>query len=297
MVLQALRQQCADISFEIIAVKTHGDRVSDKPIAALGGRGVFVKELQEALLSGEVDLVVHSLKDLPTDTTEGLALAAVTGREDPRDVLVSGNNVPFAKLPAGASVATSSRRRVAQLLSARGDLNFVDIRGNITTRLRKHDEGQCDAMVLAAAGLTRLGMADRIAEFFDPEKVTPAAGQGVLAVECRSLDAKIRSLLERIDDPVVRAQITAERTFLDALGGGCSVPIGAHAAMCTQSSIRLIGCIAAIDGSQVFRSSLVSTLDDAARLGLHLAEQMLSGPAKPVLDSLKMTQSQAISPP
>lgn len=269
----------------------------NKPIAELGTRGVFVKELEEALLVCEVDLVVHSLKDLPTNLPAGLTLAAVLDREDPRDVLVSHNNIPFSKLPPGARVATSSRRRAAQLKFLRKDLSFVDIRGNIPTRLRKHDDGDCDAMVLAAAGLIRLEMTDRIAEYFDPSSSTPAVGQGALGIECRSGDERILALLLELDNPSVRAQITAERSFLDELGGGCSVPIGALAAITKDGLLRLDGCVAAMDGSKVFRSSLEAPLDEASELGRRLAAQMLGTEAREVLESLKQLTSNTVSPP
>ncbi len=296
-VLRALKEAFPQINFEIVPVTTHGDQVRDRPIAELGTRGVFVKELEEALLANEVDLVVHSLKDLPTDLPSGLCLGAVPAREDVRDVIVSRGNTSFSALPAGALVATSSRRRAAQLRSLRKDLNFVDIRGNVDTRLRKLDDGQCDAMVLAAAGLLRLGLGERITEYLDPQISTPAVGQGALGIECRSDDNWIMSMLSHIDNKEVRALTTAERSFLDELGGGCSVPVGALAESVPADRIKLSGCVASLDGTQIFRDSLESSAAQAHELGRQLAERILSQGAGSVLASLKTMTSNMVSPP
>lgn len=212
----ALQQRFPGARFEIVPITTHGDKVQDRPIAELGASGVFVKELEKALLAREVDFVVHSLKDLPTDLPDRLCLGAVLDRDDPRDVVVSRDKLTLSGLSPGSIVATSSRRRVAQLKALRSDLKFIDIRGNIQTRFRKHDEGQCEAMVLAAAGLLRLGLGERISEFLPIELSTPAAGQGALAVECLADDKRVLRLLSAIDDPSVRAQSTAERSFWSA---------------------------------------------------------------------------------
>ncbi len=295
-VASLLLSRFPELRFEIVAITTGGDKNLSKPIAELGMRGVFVKELEEALLAGQVDLVVHSLKDLPTDLPDGLTLAAIPERVDPRDVLVSHGRLPFSQLAAGARVATSSRRRSAQLLVLRSDLEFVDIRGNIPTRLRKHDEGHCDAMVLAAAGLLRLGLSDRISEYLDPATSMPAVGQGALAVECRLEDQDTLAIAGAIDDPQLRARITAERAFLDCLGGGCSVPVGALARE-EKGLIVLHGCIAALDGSRVFRSTLTGRPAEAQDLGRRLAEQMLADGARPIIDSFKQSAPQAVSPP
>lgn len=297
IVLNALTGRFPDLTYEIVAVKTRGDKVLDRPIAAVGERGVFVKELEEALLSGAVDLVVHSLKDLPTDLPDKLALAAVMDRADPRDVLVSIQGSNFDSLPSGARVATSSRRRTAQLMARRKDLKFVDIRGNIQTRLRKLDEGECDAMVLAAAGLIRLELTDRIAEFFEPEFCTPAVSQGVLGIECRSADLNVLNMLSVIDNQPLRALVAAERAFLHELGGGCSVPVGALATPLSDSKLRLSGCIAALDGSKVYRDQLDGSDLDADRLGTTLAKQMLNTEARAVIEHLRLSASNMVSPP
>ena len=297
MALAALRQLNANIEFEIVAIKTSGDKVLNKPLSEIGGRGVFVKELEEALYEGAVDLVVHSLKDLPTEMPNDLVLAATFGREDPRDVLVCNTGATFAQLPPLSRVATSSRRRAAQLLALRQDIEFVDIRGNIQTRLKKHDEGHCDAMVLAAAGLIRLGQETRISEFFDPLICTPAVGQGVLGVECRSQDAFVLALLQRIDQPGVRAAITAERAFLNKLGGGCSVPVGALAHLRPDGMLEIAGTVASLDGQRVFRKTMSAPVAAAESLGETLAQAMLLDGAGAVLSELLACPAATVSPP
>lgn len=279
---QALEENFSPLKIEIVPLTTRGDKVQDRSIAEVGSRGVFVKELEEALLDHRVDLVVHSLKDLPTDLPEGLALAAVLDRADARDVVVSLDQKRFEDLPPGSKIATSSRRRSAQLKHLRSDLEFIDIRGNIPTRLKKHDEGLCDAMILAAAGLLRLGLAERISEYLSYETSTPAAGQGALAVECRAEDLEIVNLVAAIDDATVRAEITAERAFLEKLGGGCSVPIGAIA-QTTNQGLRLLGCVASADGKKLLRSHVEGKPENATTLGIELANSMLDQGASRLL--------------
>jgi hydroxymethylbilane synthase len=286
-----------DLKFEVVPITTGGDKILDKPIADLGGRGVFVKELEEALYKDRVDFVVHSLKDLPTELPKELILACVLDREDPRDVLVANDDLGLKNLPAGTRLATSSRRRAAQIRSLRTDLEFCDIRGNIPTRLRKHSEGQCDAMILAAAGLIRLGLSSKITEYLDMAICTPAVGQGALAIECREGDATVLNYLQVIDNQQVRAEITAERTFLDKLGGGCSVPVGALGQTLRDGRLRLTGCVAALDGSEVIRVSLESETDKAAELGNNLAERVEELGAERILRELKQSAPSAISPP
>lgn len=295
--IELLVSRFPNLCCEVKAVTTRGDRVLNMPIAEVGSRGVFVKELEEALLANEVDLVVHSLKDLPTDLPAGLTVAAVFSREDPRDVLVSRDNIPFQQLASGSRVATSSLRRASQLRALRSDLTFVDIRGNITTRLRKHDEGACEAMVLAAAGLLRLGMAHRIAEYLEPDISTPAAGQGALAVECREDDHNIVNIVKQIDDSHVRAQTTAERSFLDYIGGGCSVPIGVLCTTLPTERLALSACVAALDGSRVLRKTMEAIPAQAVDLGVNLAKVMLALGAQEILDSIRGSTPSTVSPP
>lgn len=283
-------------SFEVVSITTSGDKIRDRPIAEVGNVGVFVKELEDALLREEVDIVAHSLKDLPTDLPSGLMLGCVMQREDPRDVLISRNNTKFRELPLQAKVATSSRRRTAQLKAIRNDLTFIDIRGNVPTRVRKHDDGECDAIILAAAGLKRLELLHRVSEFLETDICVPAVGQGALAAECRADDKEIGNLLKLSDDPSVRSEITAERAFLSCLGGGCSVPIGALGTV-SGSNLRLIGCVAALDGSRLIRQELTGSTNDPKQLGEHLADQVLKDGAESILCQLRASTPNAISPP
>ncbi|MBU6450519.1 MAG: hydroxymethylbilane synthase [Cyanobacteria bacterium REEB67] len=296
IVIGVLSRHYPDIRFEVQHITTGGDKIQDRPIAAIGGRGVFVKELEDALLHDRVDLVVHSLKDLPTDLPEGLTLACVLDRSDPRDVLVSEKYGGLAELPPGATVATSSRRRTAQLLALRPDLSFIDMRGNIPTRLRKLAEGQCDAMVLAAAGLIRLGLTENIKEYLSLRISTPAVGQGALAVECRLADHDLRGILREIEDADLALAIQAERAFLDVLGGGCSVPAGALAQV-EAAEIILDGCVAALDGSEVFRDQIKGPKQKASTLGKTLAERMQNAGAEKILVALRGSSPNVVSPP
>lgn len=297
LAIKAISAKFPDINFEIVAVKTSGDKILNKPLAQLGGRGVFVKELEESLIVKEVDLVVHSLKDLPTDMPEGLVLAATIERADPRDVLLSRNGIKFNELAPGSRIATSSQRRAAQLTALRNDLQFVDIRGNIQTRLRKFDEGQCDAMVLAAAGLIRLGLAERISQFFDPEVSTPAVGQGALGIECHKDNRAVKEILNQINDLSVWYCTSAERSFLNKLGGGCSVPVGAHAEMIDESTLELRACVASLDGLEIYKGTVRGAITDSASIGVSLAEDLIEKGAGKIVESLLSTAIGNVSPP
>jgi hydroxymethylbilane synthase len=295
--IEQLTARFPGFAVEVVPITTSGCKIQDRPIAQLGGTGVFTKELEDALLARQVDLVVHSLKDLPTELVPGLILACVLDREDPRDVLVSNSGKKFLDLPRGARVATSSRRRAAMLRSIRQDLEFVDIRGNVDTRLRKQDEGACDAMILAAAGLLRLNLQDRITEFLDPTVCTPAAGQGALAIECRQDDSELIAALQTLENPLVREQITAERAFLAELGGGCSVPAGAYCIHDESGQLSLTVSVVSLDGKQVFRAHDRAPAAQAAALGKQLAEEMLKQGASEVLAALRATPPNEVSAP
>lgn len=294
-VLAKLKKAFPEHEFVTVPIKVHAEKDMKKPLFAFDTRGVFVKELEEALLENEVDLVVHSLKDLPTDMIEGLTLASVLDREDPRDVLISHNKTSFLQLPKGATVASSSRRRLAQLRAIRPDLVFTDIRGNIDTRLKKHATGECDAMVLAAAGLLRLQLDNHITEYFDTSISLPAAGQAAIAVECRADDKDVLSMCQAIEDASVRGEITAERAFLNELGGGCSVPVGVLARS-KNGNIDVTGCVAALDGSKVLRKSVSGPIANAQKMGIELAEALLQMGAEEILSQLKST-TPSVSPP
>lgn len=296
IVIARLSQHYPDMDFEVHPITTGGDKIQDRPIASIGGLGVFVKELEDALLANRVDLVVHSLKDLPTKLPVGLTLACVIDRSDPRDVLVSDKYKSLADLPSGATVATSSRRRSAQLLALRPDLRFVDMRGNIPTRLRKLEEGQCDAMILAAAGLLRLEMESKITEYLPPAVSTPAVGQGALAVECRVGDSELCAMLLTIEDANTAFEVEAERSFLDQLGSGCSVPAGALGRV-EEEKLTLQGCVAALDGSQVLRDQISGTKQNAFQLGHALAHRMKAAGAERILTELRRSTPNVVSPP
>ena len=296
IVIARLTEHYPDMDFEVHPITTGGDKILDRPIAAIGGLGVFVKELEDALLANRVDLVVHSLKDLPTKLPLGLTLACVIDRGDPRDVLVSDKYTSLADLPAGATVATSSRRRAAQLLALRPDLRFIDMRGNIPTRLRKLEEGQCDAMILAAAGLLRLELEAKITEYLPPAVSLPAVGQGALAVECRISDSDLCGMLAKIEDSNSALEVEAERSFLDELGSGCSVPAGALGRV-EEERLTLHGCVAALDGSQVLRDQITGAKQNAFQLGQALAHRMKAAGAERILTELRNSTPNVVSPP
>jgi hydroxymethylbilane synthase len=281
----------------IVPITVSGERDYARPIAELGIEGVFIKELEEALLNKEVDLVVHSLKDLTTTLPSALALACVYNRIDPRDVLVSQNNVSFADLPTGSRVATSSRRRMAQLRALRSDLSYMDIRGNVPTRIEKLDDGYCDAIVLAAAGLIRLGLDERIAQFFDLEISLPAPGQGALGIECRADDTTLLAQLNALDDPEARFAVTAERSFLSAVGGGCSMPIGAYAKLIAADTILLTACITSLDGKEMIKGEMTAHTSEAESLGKRLAKLLLEQGAQKIVEQLRLLSPATVSPP
>jgi hydroxymethylbilane synthase len=284
----AQAQQVADdlaarsgATVELVPVTTYGD-TSRAALAQIGGTGVFVSALRDALLAGEVDLAVHSLKDLPTAEPDGIRLAAVPAREDPRDVLVARDGLTLAELPHGARIGTGSPRRTAQLLALGLGLEVVGVRGNVDTRLRAVDSGELDAVVLARAGLARLGRLDAITETIDPLQMLPAPGQGALAIECRASDAATAELLGSYDDPVTRAVVTAERTLLAVLEAGCSAPVGALGEAAAPEpgehvpELYLRAVVSAIDGSASVRLSATGPLDEAARIGRDLAAGLLA---------------------
>lgn len=260
-------------------IKTTGDRVTDIPLGQVGSKGLFTKEIEDALLDGSIDLAVHSLKDMPTELPTGLVLAAIPEREDVRDAL-AGHTLD--DLPPGARVGTGSLRRAAQLRALRPDLGVAPIRGNVDTRLRKLDEGQYDAIILAAAGLTRLGLSARIAQFFEPEEMCPAVGQGALAIETR--DSK-REIAARLNDPTTAAAVQAERSMLGALGGGCQVPVGAYARL-IGAELHLRAIVASPDGSRIAQALLTGSVGNPEDLGRRVADELLAQGAQELLNTM-----------
>jgi hydroxymethylbilane synthase len=271
-VIQLLQASHPGLECSEYVITTTGDRILDRPLPEVGGKGLFTAELEEALLSGRVQAAVHSLKDLPVEDTPGLALAAVPARESAHDVLVSAQVWTLSDLPEGARVGTSSLRRAAQLLARRPDLIILSLRGNIDTRVRKVLDGEYEAIVLAEAGLTRLGLRAHVREVFPLEVMLPAPGQGALAVQCRADDAESIALLAAIHDPITMAEVRAERAFLAGLGGGCSLPVGAFAEK-EDDTIILTGGVISPDGKQAIRLSAVD--NDPNRLGERLADLVL----------------------
>ena len=263
-------------------IKTTGDKVTDVPLAKVGGKGLFTKEIEDALLDKSVDVAVHSLKDMPTELPAGLTLQAVPAREDVRDAMVGST---LDALPLGARVGTSSLRRSAQLRAARPDLAIETIRGNLDTRLRKLDEGQFDAIVLAAAGLRRLGWADRIAELLPVEICCPAVGQGALAIETRDDDGSGAKICRRLNDSAAQAAVTAERALLGSLGGGCQVPIGAYATV-ADGRLDLRGVVASPDGATILRGRREGPVTDASEIGADLGRELLANGARAILSAV-----------
>jgi hydroxymethylbilane synthase len=269
---------------EIVGVTTLGD-VSRAQLTQIGGTGVFVSALREALLGGEVDLAVHSLKDLPTGPAAGIALAAVPPRDDPRDALVARDGAKLADLPPGARIGTGSPRRAAQLLGLRAGLRCVPIRGNAGTRLGKVSEGELDAVVLAYAGLARIGHVGAVTQVFEPDEMLPAPGQGALAVECRDDDLELAVLLEAVTDEASVAAVTAERSLLEALEAGCSAPIGAYAAVAPgqHGQLRMQAAVMSPDGSRVLRAHGGAPAATARQLGRDLAAELLRSGASDLI--------------
>jgi hydroxymethylbilane synthase len=270
------------VTAEISIIKTSGDKFQQGGVGEIGLKGVFIKELEDALLSEDVDLAVHSMKDVPTEIPVGLVFPAICRRVDVRDCMVARNAMKFADLPRGARVGTSSLRRQAQLRRIRPDLDVLELRGNVDTRLRKLEEGQYDAIVLAKAGLDRLGLSDKITDVFDAKDVLPAVGQGALGVECRGTDAHIVALLAKLDHSETRAGVTAERALLAKLEGGCQVPLGAWGRI-VEGQLQLDAIVLAADGSKHVLDSASGAPENAEALGIELAEKLLERGAAQLL--------------
>jgi hydroxymethylbilane synthase len=270
------------VEAEIVVIKTAGDKMQQVPLTQIGGKGIFIKELEEALLDETIDLAVHSVKDVPTDTPSRLMFPAVCRRDDVRDCLVGST---LANLRKGARVGTSSLRRQAQLLHIRPDLDIRDLRGNVDTRLRKVESGEYEAILVAKAGLDRLGVSQRIAEILSPEVCMPAVGQGAIAVECRLKDAETADILAPLDDAETRTAIIAERALLAALQGGCQVPLGAWARI-ERAELVLEACICSVDGVQYVKQRATAPPEQAAALGEHMARLLIEAGAQSILQEV-----------
>ena len=272
----------ADVRVELVPMSTQGDIILDTPLAKIGGKGLFVKELEQAMLDGRADIAVHSMKDVPVEFPEGLELYTICEREDPRDAFVSNNFANLNELPQGAIVGTSSLRRQCQIKALRPDLDIRDLRGNVNTRLGKLDDGQYDAIILAAAGLIRLKMESRIADYIEPEVSLPANGQGAVGIECRIDDEVTKALLAPLEHTQTRIRVNAERSMNRYLEGGCQVPIGAYA-LVDGEQVHLRGLVGAVDGSEILRDEVTGHVNDAEKLGIELAKKLLAQGADKIL--------------
>lgn len=303
-VREELNKQWHGIEINLKEIKTKGDHITDVALSKIGGKGLFTKEIEDALLNGEIDLAVHSLKDLPTKLPDGLKIGAVLKRESPHDVLIQKSEVSrslrerasstpwaggqksesFKTLTAGAKIGTSSLRRIAQLKAIRPDLEYLDLRGNLDTRIRKLDKSNYDAIILAYSGVKRLDFEDRITEHFNPKKILPAVGQGTLAIEIRENDKEIERLVLKLNDKNTMLISIAERAFLERLQGGCQVPIGAYTEI-ENDKIILYGMIATLDGKRIIRDNVTSNLEiyDAKKTGTSLAEKLLRSGGEEIL--------------
>jgi len=281
----ALLQVDPGLETEIVTIKTLGDRVLDAPLSKIGGKGIFIREIEEALLAGRIDLAVHSLKDLPTTIPEGLALGCTLSREDPRDALVSPDGRPFDRLQAGERIGTSSLRRAAQLLRLNPRLRIVELRGNVDTRLQKMAGGECEAVVLAACGLERAGLAGRIVERFAPERLLPAVCQGIIGVEIRR-DDPVAGLVAAASDPRSFRMAEAERAFLRRLEGGCQVPVGCLSVL-EAAGGRIEGLVASLDGQRIVRASRAGAAEDLVRLAEELAGELLARGGEEILEQIR----------
>jgi len=289
-----LKRLWPEYRFSVVPIKTKGDKILDVALAKIGDKGLFTKELEIAMLEKEIDLAVHSVKDMQTKIPDGLTIGAVCVREDPCDVVISHKGYRLVDLPRGAKVGTSSLRRRAQLLKYRPDLSLHDLRGNVNTRLAKMEREDFDAIILAAAGVKRMGWEEKITDYIDYEISLPAVGQGSIGVECRAGDEEILKIVGKLDHPDARDAITAERAFLRRLEGGCQIPIGALG-RADGDELELDGLVASIDGTRVLRSSIQGKRDEADQLGSHLAETLLNRGAKKILDEVRQGDGSGVS--
>ncbi|WP_456375660.1 hydroxymethylbilane synthase [Thiolapillus sp.] len=284
-VAAALRTAHPGIQVELLGMSTQGDKILDTPLAKIGGKGLFVKELEQGMLDGSADIAVHSMKDVPVELPQGLHLPVIMEREDPRDALVSNDYASLDELPEGARVGTSSLRRQCQLRAGRPDLKLLPLRGNVNTRLRKLDEGEYDAIVLAAAGLIRLDFAHRIRAFIEPGQSLPAIGQGAVGIECRADDARVNDLIAPLHHADTASRVLAERAMNNRLEGGCQVPIAGHAIL-QGEELWLRGLVGSEDGKTIVRDEIRGPREEAEVMGVTLAERLLADGADQILKNL-----------
>lgn len=280
-----LQQAHPELEVELVKMSTQGDKILDTPLAKVGGKGLFVKELETGLLEGGADIAVHSMKDVPVELPSGLHLPVICPREDPRDAFVSNTYSSLDELPEGAKLGTSSLRRQAQIAAHRPDLEIISLRGNVNTRLQKLDDGNYDAIILAAAGLKRLGMEDRIKQCLDPSVSLPAIGQGAVGIECRNDDARINNLIAPLNDAKTQIRVRAERAMNTRLNGGCQVPIAGYAEF-EKNIVMLRGLVGSVDGKTLISGDIAGPPENAEEMGTVLAEDLLSRGADKILQEL-----------
>ncbi len=284
-VKSALNAGNTSIAVELVPIKTRGDKILDVPLAKVGGKGLFVKEIEDALLNGRIDLAVHSMKDMPSEIPDGLCVGAIPEREIPQDVLISKKGLLLHDLMPGARVGTSSLRRSAQLLHARPDLVILPLRGNLDTRIKKLETENLDAIILAAAGVKRLGLENRITEYLDENVMLPAVGQGALCIEIRQNDPEIEPIIAALNHQETWTVVMGERAFLNRLEGGCQVPIAAHGKL-EKNTFTLCGLVAAVDGTTIIKETLSGPEDSSESIGVNLANRLLSMGAKTIMENL-----------
>lgn len=284
-VKSALNAGNTSIAVELVPIKTRGDKILDVPLAKVGGKGLFVKEIEDALLNGRIDLAVHSMKDMPSEIPDGLCVGAIPEREIPQDVLISKKGLLLHDLMPGARIGTSSLRRSSQLLHARPDLVILPLRGNLDTRLKKLETENLDAIILAAAGVKRLGLENRITEYLDENVMLPAVGQGALCIEIRQNDPEIEPIIAALNHQETWTVVMGERAFLNRLEGGCQVPIAAHGKL-EKNTFTLCGLVAAVDGTTVIKETLSGPEDSSESIGVNLADRLLSMGAKTIMENL-----------
>ena len=285
-VISELEKVTSEYTFEIVPLKTKGDKILEVSLAKVGDKGLFTKELEAAMLDKTTDLAVHSMKDVPTNLVDGLIIGSILKREDPRDVLISPKGYTFQTLPEGAKVGTSSLRRKAQLQNLRPDLKICDVRGNLNTRMRKMHEENFDALILAAAGVIRMGWSDEISEYLPMDISLAAVSQGAIGIECREDDAEIMALIAKINDEETATCVCAERALLRALEGGCQIPIAAHAVI-KNDTLKLNGLVASLDGKRVIKETLSGNKDNAEEIGLELAKKLTALGADEILAEIR----------
>ena len=284
-VSKMLQHHHPELKIELVTMVTQGDKILDTPLAKVGGKGLFVKELEVGMLEDRADIAVHSMKDVPVEFPTGLHLAVICEREDPRDAFVSNNFKSLEELPQGARLGTSSLRRQSQIAALRPDLKIIDLRGNVNTRLKKLDDGEYDAIILAAAGLKRLEFEDRITQFIGTDVCLPAIGQGAVGIECRNDDARIHNLIAPLNDYKTQIRVTAERAMNQRLQGGCQVPIAGYAEF-EHGLIMLRGLVGQVNGEKIIRGDIAGPVENAEELGVVLAEDLLSRGADKILNEL-----------